>query len=166
MTFRTLIRRSLRFHARSHLGVVLGAAIGSAALIGALIVGDSVRETLRERALPRLANAWFALAPVDRFFRRQLEAGARGVMVEHQYSLYRVLPPSSTALANAATLLALPGTATQSPSSARANHVQVFGVQKDFWNFAGLLNFPHPTNDSVVLNEALAAGIGARAGDE
>ena len=29
MTFWTLIRRSLRFHARSHLGVVLGAGIGS-----------------------------------------------------------------------------------------------------------------------------------------
>ena len=45
MTFRTLIRRSLRFHWRSHLGVVLGAAMGSAALIGALVVGDSVRES-------------------------------------------------------------------------------------------------------------------------
>ena len=44
MTFRTLIRRSLRFHWRAHVGVVLGAAVGSAALIGALVVGDSVRE--------------------------------------------------------------------------------------------------------------------------
>ena len=56
MTFRTLIRRSLRFHWRSHLGVVLGAAIGSAALIGALVVGDSVRESLREQALQRLGG--------------------------------------------------------------------------------------------------------------
>src|SRR5947208_5153141 len=68
MTCWTLIRRSLRFHARSHLGVVLGAAIGSAALTGALIVGDSVRESLRERALQRLANTYYALAPADRFF--------------------------------------------------------------------------------------------------
>src|SRR5438552_3590676 len=73
MTFWTLIRRSLRFHARSHVGVVLGAAIGSAALIGALIVGDSVRETLRQKALQRLANAYFALAPADGFFTRQLK---------------------------------------------------------------------------------------------
>jgi len=58
MTFWTLIRRSLRFHARSHVGVVLGATIGSAALIGALVVGDSVRESLREKALQRLDNAY------------------------------------------------------------------------------------------------------------
>jgi len=70
MTFWTLIRRSLRFHARSHFGVVLGAAIGSAALVGALVVGDSVRTSLRERALRRLANASFAMAPVERTFSR------------------------------------------------------------------------------------------------
>src|SRR5438132_7577388 len=64
----TLIRRSLRFHARAHFGVVLGAAIGSAALIGALVVGDSVRESLREKALQRLDNAYFALGPPDRVF--------------------------------------------------------------------------------------------------
>ena len=38
MTLRTLILRSLRFHARSHLGVLLGATLGSAILIGALLV--------------------------------------------------------------------------------------------------------------------------------
>src|SRR6266404_4457943 len=68
MTRWTLIRSSLRFHARSHFGVVLGAAIASATLIGALVVGDSVRETLRNRALQRLAGAWFAMAPADRTF--------------------------------------------------------------------------------------------------
>lgn len=66
MTFRTLIHRSLRFHWRSHLGVVLGAAIGSAALIGALVVGDSVKGSLRERALERLGWTTFALQSGDR----------------------------------------------------------------------------------------------------
>src|SRR5437660_4026563 len=93
----TLVRRSLRFHARAHLGVVLGAAIGSAALIGALLVGDSVRETLRERALQSLANAAFALAGGDRFFTQQLKSGASQGRVEPM-----------------AMLLALPGTATRS----------------------------------------------------
>src|SRR6185436_18740224 len=68
MTFRTLIRRNLRFHWRAHLGVVLGAAVGSAALIGALVVGDSVRESLRERALQRLGQISYALQTQDRFF--------------------------------------------------------------------------------------------------
>src|SRR5258706_4601082 len=98
MTFRTLIRRSLRFHARSHLGVVLGAAISSAALIGALIVGDSVRETLRERALQRVVNAYFALAPADRFFGRDLPDRARRALARNPLLLDRALTPSSTSL--------------------------------------------------------------------
>src|SRR5439155_7363902 len=68
MTYRTLILRSLRFHARAHLGVILGVAVGSAALIGALAVGDSVRGSLRELALQRLGNIHYAMAPQDRFF--------------------------------------------------------------------------------------------------
>src|SRR4051812_15820979 len=72
MNFWTLIRRSLRFHARAHLGVVLGAALGSAALIGALVVGDSVRESLRERALARLGTIHFVLGASDRLFQTSL----------------------------------------------------------------------------------------------
>ena len=68
----TLIHRSLRFHARAHLGVVLGAAIGSAALIGALVLGDSVRQSLRDRALSRLGNIHYALSSGERFFRQDL----------------------------------------------------------------------------------------------
>src|SRR6516164_3868144 len=72
MTFWLLVRRSLRFHARTHLGVVLGASIGSAALIGALIVGDSVRGSLVERALSRLGSIDYAISTGDRFFRQDL----------------------------------------------------------------------------------------------
>ena len=72
MTFRTLIRRSLRFHWRSHLGVVLGAALGSAALIGALVVGDSVKGSLHERAADRLSGTHLVLNPKDRFFKTSL----------------------------------------------------------------------------------------------
>src|SRR5438105_8890972 len=68
MTLRALILRSLRFHARSHLGVLIGAAIASAVLTGALLVGDSMRQSLRQRALGRLGPVHFALAPQDRFF--------------------------------------------------------------------------------------------------
>ena len=72
MTYWTLIRRGLRFHARSHLGTLLGVVIGSAILIGALAVGDSVRESLRAIALSRLGKTGFALASNDRFFRAEL----------------------------------------------------------------------------------------------
>src|SRR5262245_44153767 len=79
MTLRTLIRRSLRFHARSHLGVLLGAIIGSAALVGALVVGDSVRASLRERALSRLGWVTIAMASGDRFFASNLAEIPSGV---------------------------------------------------------------------------------------
>src|SRR5205085_292401 len=68
MTLKTLIRQSLRFHARSHVGVVFGAMIGSAALIGALVVGDSVKSSLRERALERVGRVQYILETKDRFF--------------------------------------------------------------------------------------------------
>ncbi|HSU55069.1 MAG TPA: hypothetical protein VLT36_13510, partial [Candidatus Dormibacteraeota bacterium] len=114
MTIRTLIRRSLRFHARSHLGVLIGATIGSAALIGALAVGDSVRETLRERALARLGWVHFAMPPQDRFFSTELEKD------------FLQLPLLSHS--KAAGILQLPGTAARQDGSARANHVNIFGV--------------------------------------
>jgi ABC-type antimicrobial peptide transport system permease subunit len=116
MTFWTLIRRSLRYHARAHFGVVLGAAIGSAALTGALGVGDSVRATLRARALSRLGKTGFALNGGDRFFRRALAENS----------------PTQSAV------LALPGTATRQDAGRRVNRVNVLGVDEANWPwFAG-----------------------------
>src|ERR1043166_5313334 len=94
MTSRTLLRRSLRFHARSHLGVVLGAAIGSAALIGALVVGDSVRESLKEMALSRLGPIHFALSSQDRLFQGDL----RSLICWLSRAAYRAATPASSGL--------------------------------------------------------------------
>ncbi len=142
MTFRTLIRRGLRFHARSHLGVLLGAAVGSAALTGALVVGDSVRESLKEMALARLGNVETAMASGDRLFRVQLAGDGM------------------------AALLQLPATAVASDASARANHVQLLGVTSAFWQLAqqppALGNLPP---DAVVLNDPLAQQLNAKTGD-
>src|SRR5882762_8346459 len=110
MTLWTLVRRSLRFHARAHLGVLLGAVVGSAALVGALVVGDSVRGSLREFALARLGNVDLALIGGDRFFRDHLadELATDGIA--------------------SVPLLQLPGTLTSEDGSARANQVQVIGI--------------------------------------
>src|ERR1700749_3646021 len=116
MTTWKLILRSLRFHARSHLGVLLGAAIGSAALVGALIVGDSVRGSLHEMALARLGKNTAAVSPRGRLFRAQLAGDLAGTKSEIR----------------AAALLQLPGTATTQNASARANRVQILGVENDF----------------------------------
>jgi ABC-type lipoprotein release transport system permease subunit len=132
MTFWTLI---LRFHARAHAGVVLGAAIGSAALIGALVVGDSVRESLTNMALRRLGNTHFALNAQDRLFQTSLGPRLRAasqpdVSRAHSTSpanipLLRAWPQSSA--------LALPGIVARQDGAARANHVNVFGVDARTW---------------------------------
>ena len=119
MTFWTLIFRGLRFHMRSHVGTLLGAAVGSAILIGALAVGDSVRESLREIALARLGKTEFALASNDRFFRSQLAKD------------FNATTSSISAV------LQISGTATSDNGDARANNVQVLGVDENFWQFAG-----------------------------
>src|SRR5262245_15679191 len=54
MTLFQLLRRNLVFHRRGNLAVLLGVAVGTAVLTGALLVGDSLRGSLRERALDRL----------------------------------------------------------------------------------------------------------------
>jgi ABC-type antimicrobial peptide transport system permease subunit len=135
MTFWTLIRRSLRFHARAHLGVVLGAAIGSAALIGALVVGDSIRESLTAMALRRLGSIHFALATQDRLFEDSLAERLRAtrpvtLIRSHPTTLPVLHPlpvfPSSPALA-------LPGIVARQDGTARANRVNIFAVNAGTW---------------------------------
>ncbi|MCL5096905.1 MAG: ABC transporter permease, partial [Candidatus Omnitrophica bacterium] len=149
MTSWTLVCRSLRHHARSHLGVLLGAAIGSAILVGALVVGDSVRVSLRDLALARLGKVQFALASRDRFFRTQLAGG-----------LQSALPATAVAA------LQLPGIAVRADDTARANRVQVIGVDGSFWQLSpGPVDSPALPGDAVWLNRRLAGRLDARVGD-
>jgi len=154
---RTLVARSLRFHWRMHLGVVLGAAVGSAALVGALVVGDSVRGSLRHQALQRLGDIHFALAPTDRLFRAQLAEELERLPL---FYIGRRLIDVQFAPA-----LRLEGTATRADGAARANRVQVLGVDHRFARLAADVRFGQLTPDSVILNEALAAQLGVQAGD-
>ena len=190
MTFRTLIHRSLRFHARAHLGVVLGAAIGSAALIGALVVGDSVRESLRERALSRLGGIHFAINARDRLF----DMGLCTEEVEYARYDWGVSGQSRHPQAG----LVLPGVVSTQDGSGRANFVNIIGVDRNEWpDSAGwselwtgedprlLKNTPRSvtnidsrvaredallrpwkTGESAMLNETLARQLGVRTGDE
>jgi ABC-type antimicrobial peptide transport system permease subunit len=168
MTFWTLTRRSLRFHARSHLGVVLGATIGSAALVGALVVGDSVHHSLREKALERLDNAFFALAPADRVFTVDLPAHPFSGLWGNSYftqTFPRHGRPNPEAPLGV-TLLAVSGMVALPSGHARVNHVEVFGVWDDFWQFAGASNFAGIPQGGVVINQSLADQLGALQGRE
>src|SRR5436190_1416392 len=136
MTSGTLIFRSLRFHARAHLGALLGAAVGSAALIGALVVGDSIRLTLRDRALERLGRTQLALFSGDRFFNQSLSRRLDSPLgFASSATSSQTVSPDAIILRGTqpvTILLQLPGTTTSEDDSARANRVQVFGVQDSF----------------------------------
>jgi ABC-type antimicrobial peptide transport system permease subunit len=147
MTFWTLIRRSLRFHARAHLGVVLGAAIGSAALIGALVVGDSVRASLRQRALDRIGSVQYLLESRDRLF-------------TDATNTWLAVFGDSYALG-----LHLSAIASARQGAARANQVNLYGVQPDFWGFSEAENHISVETNSVLLSQPLAAQLGVGPGD-
>src|SRR5690242_5137863 len=116
MTSLTLVRRSFRYYGRSHLGALLGAALGTAVLVGALAVGDSVRGSLRDMALARLGAIDYALMGNDRFFRAALADD--------------MTKSSGVSLAPA---VQVQGIGTRTDGSARANAVQVLGVDERFW---------------------------------
>jgi putative ABC transport system permease protein len=137
-----LIWSSLRFYARSHLGTLLGVTVAGAILTGALAIGDCVRESLRDLALARIGRTTFALASADRFFRSAL----------------------ADDMQPAAAVLQLPGTAATPDEAARANHVQILGVDEHFWALAQTPVLQAMPPDSVVLNSALAKQLRVQAG--
>jgi ABC-type lipoprotein release transport system permease subunit len=147
MTSWKLIVRSLTFHIRSHAGVLLGAIIGSAALIGALVVGDSVRGSLHDLALARLGNVTVALNGNDRFFRDALADSLNGSF-------------------SSAAVLLIPGTASTEDGSARANRVQVLGVDERLQKMQPRAPRFSGTNAAgVILNTTLAEHLHAKTGD-
>jgi len=144
----SLIRRSLWFHRRTHAGVVLGAALSTAIIVGALLVGDSVRYSLKRLALARLGNTTHALAAGDRFVRARLAS-------DLQASVDR----------NAAAVLLLEGTATRPDGAARANRVQIAGVDDRFWSIGGVAEAPGLSTGEAVINAKLASRLRLRPGD-
>jgi hypothetical protein len=153
-----LIARSLAFYWRTHLGVAAGAAVATAVLVGALVVGDSVRHSLQGLALRRLGHVEVAMASFDRFFRAEAQAGADA---------------NDLAAAMAAELgapvapgLLLDGSARRPDGSARANRVQVVGVDERFWRIGGARDLLAGAEaDEAVVNAPLAEQLGIRAPD-
>jgi ABC-type antimicrobial peptide transport system permease subunit len=179
MNFGTLIRRSLSYHWRAHLGVVLGAAIGSAALIGALVVGDSVKQSLRERALARVGKADLMLLPSDRFFTEKL-----GTNLPWNSAIWETGDIKGTFAARPAAALLLPSVATLPDGSVRISQVNLIGVRNPgrigrethnlesfdrstglFWDYAPNGQPRSITPGTVLLNEALQQRLGVKQGD-
>ena len=135
-----LIRSNLVFYWRTNLAVILGVAVAVAVLAGALTTGQSVRDSLRELALRRLANTQITVTGVQPF-REELAKSMDGAPV-----------------------LALEAIAQQQDSRLRAAKVQVFGVDERFWKLNEFVN-KAPIGRQVLLSPALAKELAAKDGD-
>ncbi len=126
---------------------MLGAAIGSAALIGALVVGDSVRGSLRQRALDRIGKAQYLLESRDRLVTDSTNTWMAPFGNAHALGLH------------------LPALASARQGAARANQVDLYGVQPGFWGFSTAQTHLHIETNAVLLNQPLATQLGVNAGD-
>lgn len=148
MSWARLVWRNLWYHWRGNLAVLLGVAVGTAVLTGALMVGDSLRGSLRERALDQLG--WVDQILVSgRFVRAELanELGAQ----------------------RAAPVILAPGAASveRPGGKVRATRISLYGVGPAFWQGSVPLDdaFWSSAQEEVVLNSALANDLGVEAGD-
>jgi len=176
--------RNLRYHRRAHLAATLGVVAGCAALTGALLVGDSLRGSLRAEALGRLGDVDHVLR-APHYFREaladDLAAAAAALRAPNSttwgtdlWSVSRRAGGPSPGVSTqtlrlrVAPAVALRGSATHTDTRAVAAGVRVWGIDARF-SAAAAPSSPFertPGDGGVVLNEPLAAALGARAGDE
>ncbi len=141
-------RRSLAYYRFEQFAVMLGVAVGVAVLAGSMIVGDSVRGSLREQALIRLGQV-DAAAMSGRFFRTALAADCASNGIDGL-----VVP-----------VISVRGSAVHADSEARVNRTSIWGIDEHFWKLADKGDGVTPVGRDVVLNESLAAELGASVGD-
>ncbi len=146
MSLLRLVWRSLRHYGRAHVGTVLGAILAAAVLTGALAVGDSVRFSLRQKALARIGKVNLALTGPGRFFRESLAGGLE-----------------SDLKAPVAPVVLLPAAAQNSSGDLRASGVQAVGVDARF--FALGPGGAQP-GEGAWLTPALAQELKTKPGEE
>ena len=127
----------MRHHRGTNLAAAAGLAVAVAVLAGAFNVGESVRASLRELAVGRLGATQFA--------------------VTSSASFREALLPECP-------LLAFEAVVTHDDSGRRASKVALYAVDERFWRFHGKAVSP-PQRNQFLLSEALAAELGAKAGD-
>jgi len=166
-----LILRSLWHYRRTQLGVLLATAVGAAVLTGALIVGDCVRYTLRQMALARIGDADLAMIGNDRFVRTALAEELQSKIRAEEYSTaiklqYNELQQKAIDEFTIAPVLMVQGIATTPENDARANHVQVVGVDDRFFALSPTGGGPAaPDAEGVILNQSLAHQLNVAKGD-
>lgn len=175
MQLATLCRRSLMHHWRIGLAVLLGAAAATAVLTGALLVGDSMRGSLREQALSRLAGIEYAVIG-GRFFRESLAGEieeALGAAVAAPVILMRGSATHADTRARAdrvavigldERLLRVAAAEDGRESQAAVDNSRRFGAGRDRSEAEAALALALLSDDAVLLSEPLARELGAVAG--
>ncbi|MCZ6793089.1 MAG: FtsX-like permease family protein [Planctomycetota bacterium] len=153
-----LVLASFVFHARSHVAVLLSSAAACAIVAGALLVGHSVRQSLRERALERLAGVEQALVS-ERFFRDEL---ATDLAADPQLAAAFEAPVPA---------ILLRGTVVRAEAGAggeklRATGVQIVAVDDRFSRVDPEWPSWKPEGRAAVVNQRLAAELELEAGVE
>lgn len=149
-----LVRRNLTWFWRTNLAVVIGVATAVAVLTGALLVGDSVRQSLRQLAMARLGRTDLVVSGVG-FFRQQL------------IDDWRLQPEFAKSFENGCAIIALEGIVSRDENNARAGNVQVYGVDRSFWDLHGLSSTSAVQIESneALISPGLARELGARPGE-
>lgn len=148
-----LASQSLRFYVASHVAVVLAAATVTAVLTGALIVGDSLRFSMRQRAVDRLGRIDDVLT-TPYLFRQSWAAEIANAQALKQYFSHAVP-------------VFLVRTGLEKPGSDQrtVNHVQIVGCDAQFWALGTSQPQRMPNAREIVLNQTLANLLDARVGD-
>jgi putative ABC transport system permease protein len=170
---------------------LLAAMVSTGILTGALAVGDSVRHSLQAQAKERLGTTELALATANRFFTEELadelatQLNNHGLRGLSQMSTDSTSVKSVKSVVKVAPVLQVRGLMADSNDVKRANNVQVLGVDQRFFEVGPGKNpladsrslpsqgqvYPRANGgggwtDGIIMNESLAARLGARAGDE
>ena len=146
--------KSLSFYWRANLAVALGVAAATAVLTGALIVGESMRTSLRELTLDRLAGI-DELIVSDGFFREQLAeelADSETFKAHYHKAVPIIMFPNGTV------------EVAVGKSVLRANNVNVLAVNDAFWSLDTNTESPQLTGYQVAFNQQLATVLGIPTG--
>ncbi len=145
--FRYAIKSLLHFW-KLNLTIILGVSLSMAILLGAFVIGDTVSFSLNQITLQRLGNTDLVVTAGERLFRQELASEI------------------TTSGAEATPMLFSNGMAVYNGGAARANQLQVWGVNEGFNNIAGTDSLFFMQNNEAVINEQLAEILGVQIGEE
>jgi ABC-type lipoprotein release transport system permease subunit len=152
MSLGRLLLSNLLYHGRGNFAVFCGVVVGSVVLTGALLVGDSLRGSLRDKALRRLG--WVEDALVSQhFFRTRLASDLLSAMAVKRCHPAILLQATASAQG--------PGAAGVS----KARSVTVLGIDEGFWAPSDYVAFGLRA-PLLWLNSTLASDLGVSGGDE